>query len=74
MLARTAVAIWQTDCTWEGEMKPQPTSSRQNRVLMALAAAWIVLSLAIGGAVSASETRAAGRDDLGLGGGAALTP
>ncbi|MEP7082359.1 MAG: hypothetical protein ABI841_05200 [Chloroflexota bacterium] len=55
-------------------MKPQPTSSRQNRVLMALAAAWIVLSLAIGGAVSASETRAAGRDDLGLGGGAALTP
>ncbi len=31
------------------------TSSRPNRVLMALAAAWIVLSLAIGGAVSAGE-------------------
>ena len=37
-------------------MKPQPmatTGSRPNRVLMALAAAWIVLSFAIGGAVRA---------------------
>lgn len=31
------------------------TSSRPNRVLVALAAAWIVLSFAIGGAVSADD-------------------
>lgn len=38
-------------------MNPQTlrTSSRPNRVLVALAAAWIVLSLAIGGAVSADD-------------------
>lgn len=39
-----------------------PTSSRPNRVLMALAAAWIILSLAIGGAVSADDTGPAGAD------------
>ena len=31
------------------------SSSRPNRVLLALAAAWIVLSFAIGGAVSADD-------------------
>ena len=39
-------------------MKPQPmaaTATRPNRILVALAAAWIVLSLAIGGAVSADD-------------------
>ena len=39
-------------------MTPQPmatTASRPNRVLTALAAAWIVLSLAIGSAVSADD-------------------
>jgi hypothetical protein len=30
-----------------------PTAGRPNRILIALAAAWIVLSIAIGGAVSA---------------------
>jgi hypothetical protein len=39
-------------------MKPttvaaQATSTRPNRILVALAAAWMILSLAIGGAVSA---------------------
>jgi hypothetical protein len=41
-------------------MKPTTiaaTHSRPNRVLVALAAAWMILSLAIGGAVTA-ETRA----------------
>lgn len=32
-----------------------PTTSRANRVLVALAAAWMILSLAIGGAVSAGN-------------------
>ncbi len=39
-------------------MNTQPisaTSSRPNRILLALAAAWIVLSFAIGGAVSADD-------------------
>jgi len=39
-------------------MNSHPTStssSRPNRVLVALAAAWIVLSFAIGGAVSADD-------------------
>lgn len=31
------------------------TSTRANRVLIALAAAWMILSLAIGGAVSAGD-------------------
>lgn len=31
------------------------TTSRANRVLVALAAAWMILSLAIGGAVSAGN-------------------
>jgi hypothetical protein len=31
------------------------TAARQNRVLIALAAAWMILSLAIGGAVSAES-------------------
>lgn len=35
------------------------TAARPNRVLIALAAAWMILSLAIGGAVSA-ETEADG--------------
>jgi hypothetical protein len=35
------------------------THSRPNRVLVALAAAWMILSLAVGGAVTA-ETRADG--------------
>lgn len=39
-------------------MKPttvaaQATSTRPNRILVALAAAWMILSLAMGGAVSA---------------------
>jgi hypothetical protein len=39
-------------------MKPntvavQATSTRPNRILVALAAAWMILSLAIGGAVTA---------------------
>ncbi|HVM25632.1 MAG TPA: hypothetical protein VM253_09570 [Candidatus Limnocylindrales bacterium] len=41
-------------------MKPNTiaaTQSRPNRVLVALAAAWMILSLAIGGAVTA-ESRA----------------
>ncbi len=33
----------------------RPTGSRANRVLVALAAAWMILSLAIGGAVSAGD-------------------
>lgn len=33
----------------------QTTGSRGNRVLLALAAAWMILSLAIGGAVSAGN-------------------
>ena len=40
-------------------MNSQPvstSSSRPNRVLVALAAAWIVLSFAIGGAVSADDS------------------
>jgi hypothetical protein len=41
-------------------MKPttvaaQATSTRPNRILVALAAAWMILSLAIGGAVSAES-------------------
>ena len=39
-------------------MKQRPitaTKTRPNRVLIALAAAWMVLSLAIGGAVSAGS-------------------
>lgn len=43
---------------WRAHMNSQPmstTSSRPNRVLVALAAAWIVLSFAIGGAVSADD-------------------
>lgn len=36
--------------------QPMSTSSRPNRVLVALAAAWIVLSFAIGGAVSADDS------------------
>jgi hypothetical protein len=42
----------------EAAMKPQPmaaAATRPNRVLVALAAAWIVLSFAIGGAVSADD-------------------
>ena len=31
------------------------TSSRPNRILLALAAAWMILSLAIGGAVTADS-------------------
>lgn len=31
------------------------TSTRANRVLVALAAAWMILSLAIGGAVTAAD-------------------
>jgi len=43
-------------------MKPNtvaapPTTARPNRILVALAAAWMILSLAIGGAVTA-ESRA----------------
>ena len=44
-------------------MKPTTrtaTASRPNRVLIALAAAWLILSLAIGGAVSAQPAREAG--------------
>lgn len=41
-------------------MKPttvavQATSTRPNRILVALAAAWMILSLAIGGAVTAES-------------------
>lgn len=36
------------------------TTSRPNRVLMALAAAWLILSLAIGSAVSGGDTAAEG--------------
>lgn len=39
-------------------MRSQPvprTSSRPNRVLVALAAAWVILSLALGGLVSAGN-------------------
>ena len=37
-------------------MKPTTaTATRPNRILIALAAAWMVLSLAIGGAVSADS-------------------
>ena len=37
-------------------MKPTTaTAARPNRVLIALAAAWMILSLAIGGAVSADS-------------------
>lgn len=41
-------------------MKPntvavQATGTRPNRILVALAAAWMILSLAIGGAVSAES-------------------
>ena len=38
-------------------MKTTATATRPNRMLIALAAAWMILSLAIGGAVSA-ETNA----------------
>jgi hypothetical protein len=38
------------------------TRSRPNRVLVALAAAWMILSLAIGGAVNA-ETQSQSRAD-----------
>lgn len=58
MPARTAPEVRQRDCTLGWQMNPQPlptTSSRPNRVLAALAAAWIVLSFAIGGAVSAGD-------------------
>ncbi len=37
-----------------------PAVSRPNRLLVALAAAWMILSLAIGGAVSAESTANAG--------------
>ena len=37
-------------------MKPiTATATRSNRILIALAAAWMILSLAIGGAVSADS-------------------
>ena len=36
------------------------TTSRANRVLVALAAAWMILSLAIGGAVSAGNAPESG--------------
>lgn len=36
------------------------TGSRPNRVLIALAAAWMILSLAIGGAVQAESNAQAG--------------
>lgn len=58
MPARTVIGVWQGDCIRYGEMKSQPmptTSSRPNRVLVALAAAWVILSLAIGGLVSAGN-------------------
>ena len=44
-------------------MKPNAVAAaaaRPNRVLMALAAAWMILSLAIGGAVSAKPAPEAG--------------
>ena len=44
-------------------MKPTSmtaTARRPNRVLIALAAAWMILSLAIGGAVSAQPAQEAG--------------
>jgi hypothetical protein len=56
--ARTGSRVWQTDCIWMPQMatQPMPTrSSRPNRVLVALAAAWIILSLAIGAVVSAGN-------------------
>lgn len=34
---------------------PAPTSTRPNRILVALAAAWMILSLAIGGVVTAGN-------------------
>ena len=37
------------------------TTTRPNRVLVALAAAWMILSIAIGGAVSAEATPDAAR-------------
>jgi len=36
-------------------MTTTPSTSRANRVLVALAAAWMILSLAIGGVVSAGN-------------------
>jgi len=50
--------IWQTDCNVRAIMPNTraATASRPNRVLIALAAAWMILSLAIGGAVHADST------------------
>ncbi len=51
--------LWQTACNIRAIMQPNTraaTASRPNRVLIALAAAWIILSLAIGGAVHADST------------------
>jgi hypothetical protein len=53
-------------------MKPNvraATRSRPNRVLIALAAAWMILSLAIGGAVHADASARANRDAAGAGAG-----
>jgi hypothetical protein len=36
-----------------------PATTRPNRILVALAAAWMILSLAIGGAVTAGERTSA---------------
>ena len=50
--------IWQTDCNVRAIMPNTraATASRPNRVLIALAAAWMILSLAIGGAVNADSS------------------
>lgn len=58
MRLSTADRVWQTNCmgglTMQSTTVP-PTGTRANRVLVALAAAWMILSLAIGGAVSAGN-------------------
>jgi hypothetical protein len=48
-------------------MKPtpvaaQPTQNRPSRLLVVLAAAWMILSLAIGGAVAAEDRESAGTE------------
>lgn len=50
---------WQTACN-VGAIMPShahtATASRPNRILIALASAWMILSLAIGGAVNADSS------------------
>ena len=69
MLAVNAAAVWQTACIGGSrhpqrprQMQPETlatTNTRPNRVLIALAAAWMIVSLAVGGVIGAGQPASA---------------